>query len=319
MAIVEHLELQFAAVREDPRIEERALHDLRCERALLVGSGGCTALYLRAVLPELRIELVDPNPAQLEHVALKLRALGSFTPTRFNVGTPDPGALHECGNFESLFRLFRDALDHFVISPDERRRRFEDPDSDWLDVLAHRYWGASFSTVFSNELLEAIFGPDAVQHARPHSYPAYFRQRLEHGLRAPDRNVNPWLHHVMLGHYREDPDAWPPYLRERPQDIRPFEMHACGLLEVPSFVPYDFVQLSNVMDWMQDDACRELAARFAAELRPGAAILWRQLNNTRALTDHFASAFSFDAARDAEWTRVERSLFYNQVHCGIRR
>jgi len=318
MAIVEHLALQFAAVREDPCIEERVLREQRCSSALLVGSAGCTALYLHATLPDLRLELVDPNPAQLEHVALKQRALASFSPTRFNVGTPDPQALHECGNFERLFRLFRDALDRFVISADERRRRFEDEQSDWHDVLAHRYWPATFATVFSNELLVAMFGPDAVQHARPHSYPSYFRQRLELGLRDPERNLNPWLHHVLLGHYREAEAAWPPYLRHRKAILQPFTTHGCALLEMPTFAPYDFVQLSNVMDWMHADGCRELAERLTAELRPGATVLWRQLNNTRDLTEHFAPGFAFDSERDASLTASERSLFYNRVHCGVR-
>lgn len=318
MAIVEHLALQFAAVREDPCIEERVVRERGSRRSLLVGSAGCTALYLHAVLPELQIELVDPNPAQLEHIALKQRALTSFTPARFNVGTSDPQALHECGNFERLFRLFRDALDRFVISADERRRRFEDDTSDWADVIRHRYWPAAFASVFHNELLVAMFGPDAVQHARPHSYPSYFRQRIELGLRAPDRNRNPWLHHVLLGHYREDEAAWPPYLQKRTSILQPFTTHGFGLLEVPSFAPYDFVQLSNVMDWMDPDGCRALAERLKDELAPGATILWRQLNNNRDLTGHFAPAFAFDTERDASLTASERSLFYNQVHCGVR-
>jgi S-adenosylmethionine-diacylglycerol 3-amino-3-carboxypropyl transferase len=318
MAIVEHLALQFAAVREDPCIEERVLREGAHRRVLLVGSAGCTALYLHAVMPELEIELVDPNPAQLAHVALKQRALGSFAPARFNVGTADPQGLHECGNFERLFRLFRDALDRFVISADERRRRFEDEGSDWQDVVEHRYWSAAFSTVFSDELLVAMFGPDAVQHARPHSYPSYFRQRIELGLRDPERNRNPWLHHVLLGHYREADGAWPPYLQKRVAILQPFVTHGCALLEVDSFAPYDFVQLSNVMDWMAPDDCAALATRLSAELAPGARILWRQLNNNRDLTGHFAPAFAFDTERDASLTADERSLFYNRVHCGVR-
>lgn len=318
MSIVEHLALQFAAVREDPGIEEQVLREAGARRALIVGSAGCTALHLHAAIPELEIQLVDPNPAQLRHVELKQRALASFVPTRFNIGTADPQGLHECGNFERLFRLFRDALDRFVISADERRRRFEDESSTWDDVMQHRYWPAAYATVFSNELLVAMFGPDAVQHARPHSYPSYFRQRIEIGLRDPDRNLNPWLHHVMLGHYRETTAAWPPYLRQRPVDVRPFPEHTCTLLEVPSFEPFDFVQLSNVMDWMDNDGCRAIAARLQAELRPGTTILWRQLNNSRDLTGHFAPAFAFDTERDASLTAAERSLFYNQVHCGVR-
>jgi S-adenosylmethionine-diacylglycerol 3-amino-3-carboxypropyl transferase len=319
MATVAPSRLQFAVVREDPRIEQRALGAIGARSALLIASGGCTALYLRAALPELALELIDPNPAQLAHVDQKRQALTDFVPAAFNVGDADPGGPSECGNFERLFRLFRSALDLFVVSADERARRCADPHADWSDVIAHRHWPAAFASAFADELLVAMFGPDAVQHATPGSYPGYFRRRIEHGLTADDRCTNPWLHHVLLGCYRDEPAAWPPYLQQRPRDLSPFRTHDGSLLDVASFAPFDFVQLSNVMDWMAPDACRALADRLVRELRPGAGVLWRQLNNERDLTGHFAPAFVFDAARDAALTRDERSLFYNRVHFGIHR
>ena len=108
------------------------------------------------------------------------------------------------------------------------------------------------------------------------------------------------------------------FLQAQHSDFGPFTTHQCPLLELPTFAGFDFVQLSNVMDWMDEPSCRQLARRLATELQPGAAILWRQLNNSRTLTGYFAPAFAFDALRDTELTHNERSLFYNQVHCGIR-
>lgn len=311
--------LQFAVVREDPRLEAAIVRERGTRHALLVTSGGCTALYLRAVAPELRITLVEPNPAQLAHVTAKLEALARFEPAAFNVGTTDPRALHECGNFERLFAVFRAVLDEFVLSASERRARCADPRADWSDVFAHRWWPVAFATAFADDLLLAMFGPAAIQHAVRGSYPAYFRRRLEAGLTAPDRAVNPWLHHVLLGHYLDDPAAWPPFLRERPRDLSPFAAMPHDLLAVPSFAPFDLVHLSNVPDWMDDGACRALAGRLANELRPGASVLWRQLNDQRPLVGHFAPAFAFDAARDEQLTRDERALFYDQVHLGVRR
>lgn len=314
--------VQFAAVREDPRIEARVLREQGSQRALLIASGGCTALHLRASLPELHIELIDPNPAQLALIDRKLAALATFDPAAFdespfNIGRDDTDGLHECGNFERLFRLLRTSLDTFVIGPDDRRQRFA-TGADWQDVLTHDYWPAAFANAFTDELLIAMFGPDAVQHAERGSYPAYFRQRIEGGLRADDRTHNPWLHHVLLGHYLEPATAWPPYLRGNYPDLSAFATHECPLLDLPSFATFDFVQISNVMDWMDEPSCRALAQRLRNELRPGAAVLWRQLNNARNLTDYFAPEFAFNPERDATLTRDERSLFYNQVHCGIR-
>lgn len=309
--------LQFAVVREDPRLEAALVRELGARRLLLVASGGCTALHLRAAAPDTEIVLVEPNPAQVAHVDAKLQALARFTPAAFNIGTDDPAALHECGNFERLFRVFRAVLDQFVVTADERRARCADPRADWRDVTTHRYWPVAFTTAFADELLLAMFGPAAVQHAVRGSYPGYFQRRLEAGLAAADRATNPWLHHVLLGHYLADEAAWPPFLRERPGDLRPFAVLPHDLLAVKSFADFDFVHLSNVLDWMDDAACRALADRLARELRPGAAILWRQLNDPRPLIGYFAPAFAFDAARDGELTTRERALFYDQVHLGV--
>lgn len=318
MPTLDRSPLQFAAVREDPRIEERVLANLHARRILVVASGGCTALYLRGRFPEAEVVVVDPNPAQIAHLHAKLAALQSFEPRRFDIGG-SVGGLQECGNFERLFRLFRTVLDLFVMPEQERRRRCADPAADWRDVVDHPYWSVAFSLAFADELLRAMFGPDAIQHADPGSYPDHFRRQIEAGLHAPDRARNPWLHHVLLGHYLDDPDTWPPFLRDPPKDRRPFRTIAGDFAAVPSFEPYDFVQLSNVLDWMDDAGCRHLATRLGAELRPGARILWRQLNDPRDLVGHFAPAFDFDARADAELTAAERALFYDQVHCGTRR
>jgi S-adenosylmethionine-diacylglycerol 3-amino-3-carboxypropyl transferase len=309
--------LQFAVVREDPRLEAAIVRELRAKRVLLVASGGCTALHLRAAVPDADIVLVEPNPAQVAHVTAKLHALANFTPAAFNVGTGDATGLHECGNFERLFRVFRAVLDEFVVTAAERHARCADPRADWRDVVAHRYWPVAFTTAFAEELLLAMFGPAAVQHAVRGSYPGYFQRRLETGLAAADRATNPWLHHVLLGHYLDDRAAWPPFLQQPPRDLRMFPVLPHDLLAVKSFTDFDFVHLSNVLDWMDDAACRALADRLAGELRPGAAISWRQLNDPRPLLGYFAPAFAFGAARDRELTTSERALFYDQVHLGV--
>ncbi len=310
--------LQFAVVREDPRVEAALVDELRPRRVLLVGSGGCTALALRGWYPDLDITLIEPNPAQVTHIEAKLAALHDLRPARFNVGDDSRAGLGECGNFERLFRVFRSVLDEFVLPPAERARRLADARAAWVDVCAHPYWPVAFELAFADPMLRTMFGPDAVQHAPRGSYPGYFRARIEAGLAADDRTLNPWLHHVLLGRYRDDPAAWPPFLRQPPRDLRSFPVVRTTLQAAPSFAPYDLVQISNVLDWMGDADCRRLTARLATELRPGAIVLWRQLNDPRPLREYFTPAFAFDAARDERLLARERSLFYDRVHAGIR-
>ena len=61
-------DVQFAVVREDPMVEAELVRLTNASNVLLIASGGCTALTLQALFPDLRITLVDFNPAQLERV-----------------------------------------------------------------------------------------------------------------------------------------------------------------------------------------------------------------------------------------------------------
>ena len=317
MRHVERSPVQFAVVREDPRIEKAVIEELRPRRALVTASGGCTALALAAWFPDLEITLVDPNAAQLRHVEDKRRILLAGDRAPFGVGSSDPALLHELGNFERLFRQFRGFLDLFVIDAVERERRLRAGET-FEDVFVQPYWSVAFELIFSDAMLTTMFGPDAVRHAAKGSYPGYFRSRIEGGLRAEDRCVNPWLHHLLLGRYAEHPAAWPPFLRERAVRTTPFaEIHGT-FADVPSFAAFDLVQLSNVPDWMSDDDCAGLARRLGAEMSAGGVVFWRQLNDPRDLVAMFAE-FVCDPARDTRLCLAERSLFYDQVHVGVRR
>lgn len=318
MSTLSRSPLQFAVVREDPRVEATLIAELQCASVLLVASGGCTALALRARCPDVDITLIEPNAAQVAHVARKLEALADLRPARFNVGDDARDGLSECGNFEGLFRTWRAVLDEFVVTKVDRARRLRDPNATWTDVCDHPYWPVAFALAFADPMLRTMFGPDAVQHAAPGSYPEYFRARIETGLASVDRTVNPWLHHLLLGCYSVEPEGWPPFLQQPPRDLRPFPVLGTTLMAAPPLVGFDLVQLSNVLDWMADADCRRLAARLAAELRPGAAVLWRQLNDHRPLREYFEPAFVFDDARDAHLLASERSLFYDRVHAGVR-
>lgn len=317
--------IQFAVVREDPDIERRAMGGVPA-RVLLIGSGGCTALALQGHWPDTEFSLVDPNAAQLDLIRSKVHALqsgdSSSLQTRFNVGSIDADGLSQCGNFESLFRALRRFLEEFVVEEEEIRSWFVAPvggdggRNDGLRrVFARTYWPVAFELHFSDALLNAMFGVAATQHAPAGSYPDYFRERLEEGLCRPDASHNYFLHHIFLGAYL--PQALPPFL-VRPATEYHFDYIGDTLANVPGLDTYDLVDLSNIMDWMDTTESAAIAARLCEQMRPGATVLWRQLNNARNYLPWFEPAFGFDPKRDAELSLAERSLFYSSVHVGVK-
>lgn len=318
--------VQFAVVREDPAIEAEIVRRLGVRRALLIASGGCTALSLMVWFPSLELTLVDPNAAQLDLVRRKLDLLppvdAASRRRQFNIGTADPAGLNACGNFESLFGCLRHFLHEFVAHPEELAGAFataHGPAELLASLGRSPYWPVAFALHFHDDLLNAMFSKAATQHAPPASYPAYFRQAFEHGLGRPDAMDNYFLHHVFLGHYVDRAGALPAYLEGTfPVRDRP-EMLQGGVADVPDLGEFDLVSLSNIFDWMPESEVAALARHLTARMRPGAAVLYRQLNHAKDFTPFFGDGWRREESWAADLLARDRSLFYARLVVLIQR
>ncbi len=316
--------VQFAVVREDPMIEAELVRLTNAKDVLFIASGGCTALTLQALFPDLCMTLVDFNPAQLDRVREKMRALHTDEATRcqrFNIGSSNPKGLNQCGNFESLFRGLREFIFDLVADEAEIRRLFEEKGqlANVSELLfSNRYWSVVFDLFFSDELLNTMFGPEATQHAERGSYPRYFQSLFEKGLASPQAFNNYFLHHVFLGYYLSRPECLPYYLVSPPTDYH-FQMIEGTLVDVSELQRYDIISLSNIMDWMPLFEIASLIKHLQNGMRSGAVVLYRQLNNNTDLSTYFGDSFVFDQACGDRLLAAERSLFYSNVHVAKRR
>ena len=171
---------------------------------------------------------------------------------RFNIGCSDPNGLNQNGNFESLFRGLREFIFDLIADEAEIRAMFEEKDrlASVSEILfSSKYWSVAFDLYFSDSLLNAMFGPDATQHAETGSYPRYFQQLFEKGLTSAAAFDNYFLHHVFLGYYLQRPDSLPYYLLSPPTGYH-FQMVEGTLDRVPELHRFDLISLSNIMDWM---------------------------------------------------------------------
>ncbi|MBI4575882.1 MAG: DUF3419 domain-containing protein [Planctomycetes bacterium] len=311
-------DLKFAVVREDPEVESALVKGTGARSILLVASGGCTALTLAGRFPHLAVTAFDRSEAQLAHVRVKEAAALRGDLGALNVEDPDPAGLNQRGAFEALFRQLRAFLEEFVAGPGDLARFFRDGETtEGRAALLGRwtaspYWAVAFRLHFHDELLRAMFGPEAVQHAAPGSYPAWFQRVFEVGLAAPGAARNPFLQHVLLGCYR-DLDA-PPYAgRTRPGGVA---LRHGVLEEVPG--AFDLYSLSNLCDWAGDDEVRSWARHLAFHARPGAVLVVRSLNNDRPLEPYFEPHFAFDRDLGRRLLAADRSLFYGRIRVGRR-
>ena len=167
-------------------------------------------------------------------------------------------------------------------------------------------------------MLNAMFGPDATQHAEPGSYPTYFRRVFEDGLTREGAGDNPFLHHVFLGHYLDREGCLPHFLTVPAPEYR-FSFRDGTIDAAVDLSAYGFIDLSNIFDWMGPSEVGSLFDKICAESGPGTVVMWRQLNNTRNLEERLRGDFAFDARWQQRLHALDRSLFYSSVHVGVRR
>lgn len=312
-------DLKFAVVREDARTEAAIVERFRVREALLVCSGGCTALSLRAMFEDLRLTVFDANAAQLKQLQAKADAAQRGALSELNVGVDNPHALNQRGAFEGLFRLLREGIENLVCSQEDIATYFSPQTSHETRMqmveawTASPYWLPVFHSTFHDGLLHAMFGPAATQHADEGSYPGYFADVIRRGLEDSKGFKNPFLQHIFLGYYRRD-DA-PLYVSGT--SLTKMELVHGGLLQVPDVNRFDLIQLSNIFDW-SDDTLVEEWAQYLRSMKSQSVILLRQLNNQRDLRRFFEPHFVFDDAFAEDLLLNDRSLFYNRIEVGVR-
>jgi len=318
--------IQFAVVREDPETELRLIRERNLKNILLIASGGCSGLSIKSILPEVSLTFLDPNLDQLDLIKDKIRHLMKPSPPElFNIESDNCNGLNACGNFESLFRGFREFIYEMVMDQNQILLLFQDPSCNKGKVLdsmfRNKYWRVAFDMYFCDSLLDSMFGTEATQNAPRRSYPRYFQSVLERGLQLESAYNNYFLHHIFLGHYLNRPDSLPLYLQKYlGSEIKELEFSFFhGYVEdFEHLSQYDFVDLSNIFDWMAESQKIQLSRKLVKETKTGCTLLIRQLNNQKDVKSLFEPVFAFDESLEKTLWEKERSLFYTQFNVGLK-
>ena len=244
--------LFFAQVREDPRIEIEALAVGGDETAVVVSSGGCTALSLLAAGAG-RVVGVDLNLAQNHLVELKAVALGELdapqavaflggseargawrrsTYARLRPGlSPDARAYWDArlrplgrgvlgaGVSERFIHLIVVAI-RLLVHPPSRIRRLlacrtlvEQRDL-YTREWDSRRWRLLFAVLLNRVVFRHTYDPAFFQHVENPSFARHFRGLIEHVLVNVPVADNYFVHHMLTGAYpRHEPEGVPPYLQ----------------------------------------------------------------------------------------------------------
>jgi len=348
------LPLAFAQVREDPLLDLEVVRRLpAAARVMMIASGGETAVCLaRRSLG--RLVLVDMNAAQLALTRCRLHLAANVDPVaalkllghlpmdgeararqwdeilqRLGIAWDDlaPRArvaefgMDHCGRYEAAFSELRRLLlplrvevDEFLQSTDGLvAGRLIAPGTALGDAL-----DGAFASALRLENLVELFGEGATRNPRRPFHEHFAAQLRDVVWRLPPV-VNPWVWQLLAGRFPAG--SLPDWLAIR-DPLRAVPEFFCGTiiaaLAAAETAAFDFIHLSNVLDWLSpEEASATLDATHRA-LKPGGFVLIRQLNSTLDIPSlHQELRWHRDEGRELQ--QRDRSFFYPEIHLASKR
>jgi S-adenosylmethionine-diacylglycerol 3-amino-3-carboxypropyl transferase len=166
--------------------------------------------------------------------------------------------------------------------------------------------------------LVALFSAGATQN-RFEPFGRHFARRTRQALATLPACTNPYLWQMYHGCF---PDGVVyPWLAVAPPPRMPEIICFCTMMTEALEAranDYDFVHLSNILDWLSPEEARATLDLAAAALRPGGWVLIRQLNSTLDIAA-LGSGFSWQTEQAAALHAGDRSFFYRVLHLGRKR
>lgn len=350
------LPVAFAQVREDPSLDLSVIrHAGPDARVMMIASGGCTAALLAASPGVSHLEIVDPNPAQIALARLKLHLLNtadvetrltllghakaeyeersrllSSVLTEIELAPECLGPVDlvfslgpdHCGRYEFVFAELRNELKAVsgelkaLLASDDRSAQGS---STMPNTALGRAIDNAFERVFAIENLEAVFGRDATQNP-VETFSAHFRRRLRHVLTTLPARGNPYLSQMLLGAFSNGVrypwlDATTPAALPNLSWTNSTIQEALATAKGERF---DVVHLSNVLDWLSEEAAGQALNLAWSALRNGGLMILRQLNSSLNFYT-LGCPFQWDLDLAARLHGQDRSFFYRTLYIGRKR
>ena len=310
----------FAVNREDHLIECQVIEQLKPVQMLTIGSGGCVALSLKTIYPDLHITAFDINPNQLSHINKKIEAVRNSDYDALNILNNNDLCLNQSGKFEKMFQDLRVSFIQNVSGEDEIKEFFDLKTNPNKREFIKNKWKnhnglfKPFEDVFNDISIVKIFSDQATKHGEPGSYINYMKKKILRGIQRTDSHLNPFLQHIFLGYYQSKFVF--PYLNSKSNQV--LELIEGDIFNIKNISYYNIVSLSNIFDWSDIDYVKE-NVEYLSQLKKGSAIILRQLNNHKDWNNIFNKYFIEQKSFDLHWKIHDRSLFYDHFKLFIRK
>lgn len=333
------LPVYFSQVREDPCLDYEILSSLnKPAKVLMIASGGDTLCHLSSHPSVSEIDAVDANDAQLNicrfkrtllkfSVENRLRILGHESMDKnirwqivreicreMKIDTASFGpqellfedGLDFCGRYEQLFKGIQKEIKTCGLSAHELY--------DKKEVIQD-----IFCRYFDLNLLVEIFGKEATQNPLQ-EFHQHFYSQLQSFLKNEDALYSPFLNQMLFGSFVLKPYAWYGQLTLKQSDLCDVNFHQSMMLDFlinSKDASYDFIHLSNILDWLSEDEASILLDNTYRVLKRGGKVIIRQLNSSLDIPG-LTEKLKWDYTESKRLLEYDQSFFYRNVLLGVR-
>jgi S-adenosylmethionine-diacylglycerol 3-amino-3-carboxypropyl transferase len=342
--------IRYAQCWEDADILVAALEPAPGKRCLSIASAGDNTLALLAGAPD-SVLAVDLSPAQLACLELRVAAYRSLqhrellelvgsVPSQDRLRlyrrcrqTLSPGALNfwdarsaliekgigAIGKFEHYFRLFRTfvlplihsrrTVSRLLVSKprDQRIAFYRDKWDNWR-------WKSLFRLFFSRRLMGALGRSPAFFHYVEGSVATRILERTRFAVTELDPALNPYMQWILTGQHN---GQLPFALREENfeairRNLDKLEWRCCSMEDaLQQDARFDCFNLSDIFEYMSQDAYEQLLQRIVAHAAPGARLAYWNMLAPRSRPQSMASALEPLDALSKSLFAQDKAFFYS--------
>jgi S-adenosylmethionine-diacylglycerol 3-amino-3-carboxypropyl transferase len=172
---------------------------------------------------------------------------------------------------------------------------------------------AAFSNVMSLPNLVRIFGTEATQNSVM-PFAKHFYLRTIQAIETMKAVTNPYLSQLLRGKFTTN-NIYPWLNLEKKMLDTEINYKLCSMADslVNSSDCYDFIHLSNILDWLTEKQASELLRLVYNKLNKGGLVIIRQLNSNLSIPK-LGESLTWDLDQARLLHTQDRSFFYQKLH-----
>ncbi len=223
------------------------------------------------------------------------------------------------GKFEKYFKFFRTKVLPFIHTKKTVNRLLEDKteaeqEQFYEDKWNNFQWKGLFKLFFSRKVMGKYGRDKAFMNEVEGSVSTFVLDKTIEHLKSDKAQDNYFLHFILKGNFGEElphyvrPENFA-VIRERLDRLQVFKGYAQDAFDTG--IDFDYLNLSNIFEYMDDATFEEVAQNIAENTQKGAKIAYWNLMVTRSLAT-FSDDFEANTLLSEELSTIDKGFFYQK-------